>query len=221
MQLFQSWVRKLAGIALMALLVSGCGGGGGEDSSASAQDGSAGNAAPTIQGSPGTAVLAGQTYSFQPTANDPNSDALTFSVTNLPAWATFNTSTGRVSGSPTAADVATYSGITISVSDGQASATLGPFSINVTGAGNGTALLTWVPPTQNSDGTTLTNLAGYMVMYGPTADDLQQSVSLTNPSLSSYMVENLTSGTWFFAVVAVNSSGVTSQLSNVASKTIT
>ena len=218
--MFKSAVSKLGGVVLAALMVVGCGGGGGGDSSAGSGDGSTGNAAPTIQGQPGTSVLAGQMYSFQPTARDPNGDALTFTVTNLPAWATFNASTGRISGTPSAADVATYSGIAIQVSDGSASASLGPFSIAVTAGGSGTAMLNWVPPTQNSDGSALTDLAGYMVLYGTSADDLQQTVSITNPSLSSYVVENLTSGTWYFAVVAVNSAGASSQLSNVASKTI-
>jgi hypothetical protein len=219
MHLFQSAAGKLVGSVIVALVLAACGGGGG-DSSAGSQDGSTGNAAPTIQGQPGTDVTAGQTYSFQPSANDPNGDALTFSVTNLPDWATFNASTGRISGTPTAADVATYSGITIRVSDGSASATLGPFSIAVTAGGSGTALLNWVPPTTNSDGSMLTDLAGYTVLYGRSADDLQQSIPLTNPSLSAYTVENLTSGTWYFAVVAVNAAGVSSPLSNVASKTI-
>lgn len=204
---------------VVALVLAGCGGGGG-DSTAGSQDGTTGNAAPTIQGQPGSSVLTGQAYSFQPSANDPNGDALTFSVTNLPDWASFNASTGRISGTPTASDVATYSGITIRVSDGSASATLGPFSIDVTGGGSGVASVSWVPPTQNSDGSALTDLAGYMVLYGRSVDDLGQSVSLTNPSLSTYTVENLTSGTWFFAVVAVNAAGGSSQLSNVASKTI-
>jgi hypothetical protein len=34
------------------------------------------------------------------------------------------------------------------------------------------------------------------------------------------MVEQLSSGTWYFAVAAVNTSGATSDLSNIASKTI-
>ena len=38
--------------------------------------------------------------------------------------------------------------------------------------------------------------------------------------MSRFVVENLTSGTWYFAVVAVNASGVSSSLSNVGSKTI-
>ena len=75
--------------------------------------------------------MAGQAYSFQPSASDPNGDTLTFSVTNLPAWATFNASTGRLTGTPSATDVATYSNISISVSDGQASASLNAFAITV------------------------------------------------------------------------------------------
>lgn len=77
-----------------------------------------------------------------------------------------------------------------------------------------------MPPTQNTDGSTLTNLAGFQVLYGQSADNLDHTVMLTNAGLSSYMVENLSSGTWYFTVVAVNSSGVSSPLSNVASKTI-
>ena len=84
----------------------------------------------------------------------------------------------------------------------------------------GTALLSWMPPTQNVDGSTLTNLAGYEVLYGRSPDDLSQKVTLSNPGLSSYVVENLSSGTWYFTVVALNSDGVSSPLSNLASKTI-
>jgi hypothetical protein len=118
------------------------------------------------------------------------------------------------------ADIGTYAGITITVSDGRSSATLGPFSITVTDAGTGSATLSWLPPTQNSDGSPLTNLAGYQIRYGLNRDDMSNVVSLDNPSLSIYVLENLTSGTWYFAVSAVNSVGVTSPLSNVASKTI-
>ena len=47
--------------------------------------------APVIGGTPPTAAVAGQTYSFQPTASDPNSKTLTFSIANAPSWATFST----------------------------------------------------------------------------------------------------------------------------------
>jgi hypothetical protein len=213
-----------AAAVLGAIIIAGCGGGGdgGSESApqASPAPGSGGNAAPTIQGTPTSSVLAGQQYTFQPSASDPNGDALTFAVTNLPSWAAFNTSTGRISGAPTSADVGTYSGITVTVSDGTATASLTAFSISVTETATGSATLSWTPPTLNSDGSTLTDLAGYQVRYGASPSDLSQSVSLTNASLSTYVIDNLTPGTWYFAVAAVNSQGVSSALSSVASKTI-
>jgi hypothetical protein len=209
-------------VVLTAVLLGGCGGGGGGGSSTSnaTSPGSGTNGAPTISGSPSSSVAAGQAYSFQPAATDPNGDQLTFSAANLPSWVTFNAATGRITGTPTAAQVGAYSNITITVSDGSSSASLPAFSITVNEIGTGTATLSWTAPTQNSDGTTLTNLTGFQVRYGRSASNLDQSVNLDNPSLSSYVVENLSTGTWYFAVVAVNSAGVTSSLSNTSNKTI-
>jgi hypothetical protein len=209
-------------VVLTAVLLGGCGGGGGGDSgSANANPPNSGtNGAPTISGSPTSSVVAGQAYSFQPAATDPNGDQLTFTVSNLPGWATFNTSTGSISGTPAASQIGAYSNITISVSDGTANASLAAFSITVSDVGSGSATLSWTPPTANSDGTSLTNLAGFRVRYGRSASNLDQSVSLDNPSINRYVVENLSAGTWYFAVVAVNTAGVTSQLSNTSNKTI-
>lgn len=208
---------------LAASLVAGCGGGDG-DASSSPQTNpppvTGANAAPTIQGQPDTSLVASETYSFQPTASDPNGDALTFSAANLPTWMSLNASTGRVTGTPGPGDVGTYQGITITVSDGQASASLAAFSITVSAVATGSATLSWTPPTQNTDGSSLTNLAGFTIRYGRSATELTQSVSITNPSISRYVVENLSGGAWYFAVVAVNSAGSESALSNVASKTI-
>lgn len=178
------------------------------------------NARPTIDGQPISTVLVGEAYDFRPSASDSDGDTLTFSANGLPAWATFDERTGRIFGTPNAEDVATYSGITITVSDGEATASLEPFAITVTGVGNGSATLSWAPPTQNVDGTPLTNLAGYEIRYGRSSSDLSQSVMLANPSLSVYVLDNLTSGTWYFAVAAMNTDGIASPLSNVASKTI-
>jgi hypothetical protein len=66
----------------------------------------------------------------------------------------------------------------------------------------------------------LNNLAGYEVLYGRSAAELSSSVSINNPSVSTYAIENLSSGTWYFAVVAVNGQGTWSPLSNIATKTI-
>lgn len=213
---------KVTGLIVIALLTAACGGGDEKTAESAPQNPGpgGGNAPPTIQGQPGSSVLAGQAYNFRPTASDPNGDTLTFSAANLPDWAALNQSTGAVTGTPTGSDVGTYSGITITVSDGTATASLTAFAITVTDVATGSATVSWTPPTQNSDGSTLTNLAGYRIAYGRSATVLDRSVSLNNPSLSTAVVDNLSSGTWFFAVSAVNDEGAASTPSNVASKTI-
>jgi hypothetical protein len=180
------------------------------------------NRAPTIGGTPGLSVSVGSAWSFQPTASDADGNTLSFSVTNLPAWASFNTTTGRISGTPGAVNIGTFANITISVSDGVAVTSLPAFTLVViaVGTGSGTATVNWTPPTTNTDGTALTDLAGFKVVYGRSSTTLNQSASVTNAGLTSYTVNSLTSGQWFFAVRAVNSAGVESDISNVATKTI-
>jgi hypothetical protein len=87
-------------------------------------------------------------------------------------------------------------------------------------AAAGTATVSWVAPTQNSDGTPLGNLAGYNVYYGTSAGSLTQSVQVSSASATSYVVTSLGAGTWYFAVTAYTNTGVESSLSSVVSKTI-
>jgi serine protease len=86
--------------------------------------------------------------------------------------------------------------------------------------GNGSASVSWVKPTRNADGSTLTNLAGFKVVFGNSASSLSQSKAVNNASATSTSIAALASGTWYFAVRAVNSNGVESANSAVASKTI-
>jgi hypothetical protein len=175
---------------------------------------------PTISGTPLASVIAGNAYSFTPTTTDPSGAALTFSVKSAPGWATFNSATGELSGTPTEADVATYSNITISVSNGTTSVSLPAFPIAVTQMANGSATLEWVTPTENTNGTPLTNLAGYRVYYGTSATALTQTVQIANPDLVTYDVSNLSPGTWYFSVRSYSSANVESNLSAVVSKAI-
>jgi hypothetical protein len=180
----------------------------------------AANHPPTISGTPLTSLLVGATYSFQPSATDADGNTLTFSISNKPSWATFNTATGALTGVPALADVGSTSNIVISVSDGTASVSLPAFSIAVLQSASGSATITWTAPTTNIDGSTLTDLSGYRLVYGQSSGQLTQSTSITNAGLTTYTVSNLSSGDWYFAVYAVNSQGVESDLSNVATKTI-
>jgi hypothetical protein len=180
----------------------------------------AANKAPTISGAPQTSVNAGSAYAFRPTAADADGDTLTFSITNRPAWASFNTATGQLSGTPASASAGTYSNIVIKVSDGKASVALAPFAISVVDSQIGAAALTWEPPTTNTDGSTLTNLAGYRIVYGASPKQLTQTIQVASAGMSSYVVENLAPGTYYFALRAYTTKGVESVDSNVVTKVV-
>jgi Fibronectin type III domain len=87
-------------------------------------------------------------------------------------------------------------------------------------AGSGTAALSWTAVTTNTDGTPLTELAGYTVYYGTAPNNLSTVITLSDPSVTTYLVTNLAPGTWYFAVNAYTETGVQGLLSNIASKTI-
>ena len=178
------------------------------------------NSSPTLAGTPPASVLVGTQYSFTPQANDGDGDALTFSITNKPSWASFSSSTGRLQGTPAAEHVGAYGNITIRVTDGIASAALPAFTINVTAVANGSATLSWTPPTQNEDGTALTNLAGYKIHWGSSSGNYSNSVTINNVGITTYMVESLVAGTYYFATSAFNGDGIESNYSNEAAKTV-
>ena len=121
-------LKQVIFIALAgALGACGGGGGGGSESGNPAPV----NKAPTISGAPSDSTNVGESYSFTPTASDPDGDTLTFSITNAPIWASFDSATGELSGSPTSSHIGAVDDVQISVSDGQLSASLNPFAIAV------------------------------------------------------------------------------------------
>lgn len=87
----------------------------------------------------------------------------------------------------------------------------------------GSATLSWTPPTENTDGSSLgTDLSGYKIYYGTTQSSLDTSIELTNSGLTEYVIDNLTAGTtYYFAITAVNDSSIESAYSNIVSKNIT
>jgi hypothetical protein len=206
---------KLLCTTLAVFALTACGGGGSDESTPTAPVQTP-NSAPVISGTPATTATAGQAYSFQPSASDADNDSLTFSVVNKPTWASFNESNGRLSGTPTS--TGTASDIRISVSDGKTSVAMTAFAITVSqsggggggGGGTGAVTLDWTPPTSNTDGSTLSNLAGFRIAYGRSPQQLDQSISVSNPSISSYVIENLASATWYFTVSSLNGGGVES-----------
>jgi hypothetical protein len=119
----------------------------------------------TISGSPATTVTAGQAYSFTPAATNSYGRTLVFAISNKPAWATFSTSSGQLSGTPSAGSVGTYSNIVIAVSDGWKHTALPPFAVQVL-----TKQAISSPPPPTISGTPPTSdVAGGAYSFQPTA----------------------------------------------------
>lgn len=223
-------IRAVCASLLLSFALAACGGGEGVDvNPATAEDTGSTTSTGTItrasiSGTPASSVTVGTQYSFTPTASDSDGGTLTYSISNVPAWATFNAATGQLSGSPKATNVGTTTGIVISVVDGTATASLPPFSLNVVStaaAGPATAKITWVAPTENNNGTALTDLAGYYVHYGTSESDLSEVVQVASASTLSYVVTGLATGTtWYFAVSAYATGGEQSALSAISSKAL-
>jgi len=184
-------------------------------------DGAGGeNRAPSISGTPASSVEIGATYTFTPIASDPDDDPFSFTVSGLPSWASFNNATGELSGMPGATGV--HTGIVISVTDGSLSTSLPAFSITVEdpAVSLGSVTLNWRAPTQNEDGTTLTDLDGYKIYWGTTSGSYPNSVTINDKDATTYVVDNLTPGTYEFVATSFNTSGVESRYSAPATKVV-
>jgi Fibronectin type III domain len=225
------WKSKNASataLTLLALALAACGGGGGDDNKAAATSGSgtssttspAGGSQTTglqlsLSGAPTSQVLANQPYWFRPVASTSTGDPPVFGISNQPSWSTFNTATGELRGTPSVADVGLYSGITVTASaDGQMRALA--FDVEVVQVGTRSVTLSWTPPTENEDGTALTNLAGYRIRYGQQSGDYTSVIDLDNAGLATYMLTGLAAGTYYIVISDYNLSGVESTYSNEA-----
>ena len=76
----------------------------------------------------------------------------------------------------------------------------------------------WEAPTEREDGTPLTDLSGYKILYGRMSETYDYEIEIENPGIVSYVVEDLASGTWYFVARAYDSSGLESEFSNEVSK---
>ncbi|HCM39731.1 MAG: hypothetical protein A2Z97_08225 [Bdellovibrionales bacterium GWB1_52_6] len=91
----------------------------------------------------------------------------------------------------------------------------------VTPPAAGSASLSWTPPITNTDGSQLLDLSSYRISYGTSSGAYTSSADVTNASAVSHIISNLPTGkTYFFAIQAINSSGVASEYSLEDSKFI-
>ncbi|MEO9053431.1 MAG: fibronectin type III domain-containing protein [Steroidobacteraceae bacterium] len=215
----------LSALLSAGLLLSGCGNGVGVSTPASATATVAAVSSPPVAlaGTPASSVTVGQNYAFQPTVSAGNG-TVTFQIQGKPTWAAFNTATGALIGTPAVANEGKTGAITITGSNGSNSASIGPFTIAVNAApaapATGSASLSWTVPTQNTDGSPVTDLAGYHIYFGTTAGAWTSTISVLDAAETSYVVAGLARGTYYFSIVAFNTAGEDSPQSNIGSKTI-
>lgn len=85
------------------------------------------------------------------------------------------------------------------------------------GQGSSTVTINWTPPTENTDGTTLENLAGYRIHYGTASRKYTATITVRNPGLATYVISSLPRGRYYFSVTAYNSAGTESPFSSEVS----
>jgi len=178
------------------------------------------NSPPQISGTAASIATVNQPYLFSPNGSDVDGDPLSYSIANQPTWATFDTNTGALTGTPQMGDAAVYAGIVITVSDGNLSASTAPFSITVSQAAAGSVTLSWTAPTLNDDGSALTDLTGYKIYYGTSSGNYPNEVPVNNPGLTTVVVGNLAPNTYYFVSTSINASNVESGYSNEAIKIV-
>src|SRR5882757_9330459 len=204
----RSQIRNVVLCTLATLTLAACGGGSDSGSAAAtstASDSVAGLVSPNVG-------MIDRSQGVDATENTSASNTAVVSTATAVASNTSGTASSSGSATGTAS---TTSGTGTTVASN--TKVTPPVKTTTT---TGVATLDWLPPTQNSDGSVLTNLAGYTVYYGTSPSNLSQSVKVTNPGLSAYSVTNLTSGTWYFAVTSYSADGVESVRTSTVSTTI-
>ena len=83
-------------------------------------------------------------------------------------------------------------------------------SSDATTSSSQSVTLSWSAPTENTNGTALTNLAGYVIYYGTSPSAMTQTIDINTVGMLTYVVDNLSAGSWYFQIVAVNAAGVQS-----------
>ncbi|MDX1757076.1 MAG: hypothetical protein R3175_13525 [Marinobacter sp.] len=84
------------------------------------------------------------------------------------------------------------------------------------------ALLSWTAPLTRVNGESLAmgEIAGFEVVYGTSAENLDQSLAIGDASVDELLVEELGEGTWYFAMRTLDTDGNRSELSEVVYKQI-
>ena len=146
--------------------------------------------------------------------NDRGGSGIANSTANWVATSTADWQSGNISlqlGSNT---------IIVSATDVDGKSSTDILTVNRQSTGTGSATLSWNPPTQRTDGTPLTNLAGYRIFYGRLSETYDYQITINNPGVVTYVVEGLVPGDWHFVAAAFDSAGLESDYSNEVTRQI-
>jgi hypothetical protein len=88
------------------------------------------------------------------------------------------------------------------------------------GSTSNTTILSWTPPTERTDDSALTNLAGFRIYYGKSLNVMTRIIDVRNPGQTSQFIDGLDKGTWYFAVTAYTTDGLESDMSALGAKRI-
>jgi hypothetical protein len=209
------YVMRYLGLSIIASAAAACSSSGNSDSEG--PNPPSVNQPPSLSGTPPNTAVMDLQYSFTPTGTDPDGDALTYTVSNMPSWSAFDSSSGSLSGMPSIQDVGIYADIQISASDGENTTELAAFDIDVVQVGSSSLSLAWTPPTQSADGTTLNDLAQYRIRWGTQTGSHPNLRAVENASASRFVIDGIAPGSYFFIISAVDTSNNESSSSNEAS----
>ncbi len=170
-----------------------------------------GNSAPIISGTPTRFVEAGSYYSFLPVASDTDGDSLSFSISNKPSWASFNTQTGELFGTTNAPT--DHNNINISVSDGSKISTLDSFTIEVTQQQKFNVQISWEKPLLNTNGSMLNNISSYKIMYGSSAENKDKTVYFDGNAIVG-TIEDLSPGNYYLSMTTITKNALESDESD-------
>jgi hypothetical protein len=151
----------------------------------------------TISGSPVTAAVEGTAWSFRPSASDAPGKTLTFRVVNAPSFASFDSTTGTLSGTPPAHSAGSFASIVVSVSDGSSEAALPAFTLTV--SADAAPTIAGTPPSGLS--------VGQAMSFTPsTTDGSGRALAFSVSGLPSWASFSATSGTLSGTPVAAGTS---------------
>ena len=142
----------------------------------------------------------------------------TSSATAPAAQSSTSSGSSTATDSP-APDPSTSTGTSTATGSGS-SGTSGSTGSNPPTASIGNVTINWNAPTENTDGSALTDLAGFKIHYGTASGKYTQTITVGNPGLATYVVTNLAAGKYYFAVTAYSSAGTESTPSAEVSTTV-